>query len=281
MKKLLWFIRQSLLLDIRFSIENKLSFGKKIEFIILKYRLILMHIFKQFHLSYDYCTINNTPIYYDSKYGIAGLQRALVSHKHLLQFIKEKNIKKVIDIGANVGYFSYVIHDLYPKAIIHAFEPIPLIFECLKKNAKFFGQIYINNGAISNTNGKLRMTYYEKNSAESHIDPKGNIQVKTETLDKYISAHNIKAIDILKIDTEGFEDAVLDGAKNALAITDYIYMEVSITGNSRYTISRLLGKLYSKKYNFQLIAMRNFEDTGEGEVPIMDCLFVNTKKNIK
>jgi len=52
-------------------------------------------------------------------------------------------------------------------------------------------------------------------------------------------------------------------------------IEVTIEGNTNYTMSSLCGLLSSSTFDFQLVAFRNFADKGEGEAPILDCFFEN------
>lgn len=51
-----------------------------------------------------------------------------------LRWLKEMNIKTVIDIGANEGQFASIIRKLLPESTIYSFEPIPHCYEKLKKN---------------------------------------------------------------------------------------------------------------------------------------------------
>lgn len=51
--------------------------------------------------------------------------------KGLPKSITKRSIKTVIDIGANVGYFSFFMFSQFPKAKVLAFEPIPNNFKLL------------------------------------------------------------------------------------------------------------------------------------------------------
>lgn len=53
-----------------------------------------------------------------------------------LRWLKEMDIKSVLDIGANEGQFASLIRILLPDATINSFEPIPQCYEKLKKNFK-------------------------------------------------------------------------------------------------------------------------------------------------
>lgn len=63
-----------------------------------------------------------------------------------------------------------------------------------------------------------------------------------------------------------------------LARTKHMLIEITIKGKQTYTISSLMGLLQGDGYNFQLVACRNYADTGEGPMPIMDCLMLTLRR---
>jgi len=83
------------------------------------------------------------------------------------------------------------------------------------------------------------MNFNTEDSAISQISNTGNIDVNVLRLDDFVYEHNINHIDILKIDTETFENFVLSGASNILKNTRYILIEITIDNNENYTISSL------------------------------------------
>jgi len=277
-KKIVWFIKQSLMLDYKFMETSKFNIVDKSKFLLIKYFLILKHLFKNFELGKDFCFFNGKKIFYDSKFGLAGYQRILCTHQNLIKLAQINNVKVVIDIGANVGFFSKLCRFLFPESKIFSFEPIPQTYTCLYKNFKSDKNTYVYNLGISDFNGKSKMNFNSQNSAVSQITINGNIKVYVNKLDDFVKNNNIEYIDILKIDTESFESHVLRGAHRALSKTKYIFMEITMEANNyNYTISSLLKLLSSSKFDFQLIAFRNYADKSEGEMPIMDALFKNIR----
>lgn len=279
MNKAFWFIRRSLLLDYKFLKISRWSFIRKAEFILKKYLILIYHGFKKFKLGKDYVTLGGRKLYYGNKFGIADYQGVLARHQNLLKIANVEIGKEgvIIDVGANVGIFSKLARELYPHASIYSLEPIGEIFDCLKKNLEGDLNTNIFNIALGNSEGVHRMLFSNQNSEISRVDTKGNVMVNMQKLDEFAQANKIKKIDLLKIDTEGFEDEVLLGAKNTLAITRYIFIELTLEHNTNYTLSSLMALLYSKNYNFNLVSFRNFGDTSEGKAPILDCLLKNTK----
>jgi len=268
---------QSLLLDHQLIKTKIWPFFMNINFILIKYYLIIKHLLKKFVLGKNYIIFFKQKIFYDSRFGLAGYQRQIVSNGYPIKLLCGNNIKTIIDIGANVGFFSLIMNYLYPKAKIYSYEPIPLIYKCLQNNFKKNTQVKTYNFALSNKSGHAKMTFNENTNALSKISNRGNVMVNITTLDKIIYKNKIAVIDILKIDTEGFEDFILEGGHKALSITKYLLIEVSLTKDIKYTLTSLISKLYSKKFNFQLIYYRNFENKSEGETHNFDFLMKNVE----
>lgn len=279
MKNVLWFARTSLLLDWRFLIVSSWSIFKKINFIILKYLLIIKHFVVPFTLGRSYTKFSGETIYYDSKFGVAGYQRTLTTHQKLIRCATNVNdISVIVDIGANVGYFSKLCQQMFPHALIYAIEPIEQIYHCLVKNfAESSGDVKAFQMALSDKQGKAKMRFNPDSSAISQISETGEVDVEVETLDNFSDRNKIDYIDILKIDTETFEAHVLRGARNILKNVRYLFIEVTMRDNPNYTLSSLMRLLHSDDYDFQLVSFRNYADVDEGEMPTMDVLLENLK----
>ncbi|HEX6347816.1 MAG TPA: FkbM family methyltransferase [Candidatus Dormibacteraeota bacterium] len=214
-------------------------------------------------------------IYYESRLGFASYQSMLVRNAGLLRTGGVSSIELVIDCGANVGFFSKMIADVSPHATIHAIEPVPITFDCLKRNFSGMPRVHAHQLALSDLPGQLRMAVDASDPSISHVDEGGEIIVPAITLDEFVAQNEINGIDLLKIDTETFEAHVLRGARSSLARTRYVLIEITIENNEHYTLSSLMSLLHGDGFDFQLVAFRNYADRGEGRIPIMDCLLVN------
>lgn len=259
---------ESIKLDMLFVKNGYGGVFFKLNFILKKYYLILKHFIIPFKLSVSKINIVGNPIYYDGVYGIAGLQRILSSHYNMISSIN--NIKTVIDIGANVGYFSYMINITYPKSKVLSLEPAPITFNTLEKNLAPFKNNKCLNYAISSKKGTLGFSFDVNQSFLGKIDEESDLKVKAETLDS-IFLKNFKNIDLLKIDVEGFESDVLTGGMVALKNTKYLMIEVTLKDNANYSFSSIIGMLHSKDFNYQLISFRSFNN----ELDAADLLFKN------
>ena len=143
----------------------------------------------------------------------------IIRRKKTFNQIYIDNLRKnpiIFDIGANDGQSIKRFNSIFPKSIIYSFEPIEELFKKIIKlyNTKNF---IVNNFALGEKEEK-KIFYINKHSFTSSFFKINNkykelhdfdkaqktTNVKVMTLDKYIKLHNVKKIDILKIDTQGY-----------------------------------------------------------------------------
>ena len=131
----------------------------------------------------------------------------------------------IFDIGANTGIFSVLAKAYNSNAKVFAFEPQPNIYAVLEKNKEVNGyDMACENLAISNESGILPFYNYGKdpfdtgNTTAGSLnkdwrpkDDQQSIDVTVVTLQSYIQKHNIKSVDLMKIDVESMEHEVLEG----------------------------------------------------------------------
>jgi len=123
-----------------------------------------------------------------------------------------------LDIGAHIGYYS--LYMLPNVTAVYAFEPDPRVRVSLEKNLAGKPNAEVLPLAVSSTPGKARFTL-EGNTDVSHLsrdqDASANqIEVDVTTLDAFATSRNL-TVEAIKIDAEGFDTEILQGALTLLA----------------------------------------------------------------
>ena len=126
----------------------------------------------------------------------------------------------VIDIGANIG--CHTLHCVSRGAIVHAFEPVPHLAKALKANLHLnhcLDKVFLNQVAVSNKEGDAIINVAKRADDGSHSLIAGveaekvtKVNVRTLTLDGYLRQKGIPHPSLVKVDVEGAEAWVLDGA---------------------------------------------------------------------
>ena len=126
----------------------------------------------------------------------------------------------VIDIGANIGYFTLIAAKLVgPSGKIFAFEPDPYNYALLKRNVKINGydNVFLVQKAISDKvgNTKLFLDPLRERSSILYQCGKEMIVVDTTTLDEFLADKGC-FVDIIKMDIEGAETLALQGGEKTI-----------------------------------------------------------------
>ena len=135
----------------------------------------------------------------------------------LIPFLADRR-RVSIDVGANKGVYAYALMP-YSQAV-HAFEPNPKLFRMLSSWGK--GRVVLHTEALSNATGEatLRVPFSAKGysnqgaslSAVKVSGSHGEVPIKAVRLDDM----GITNVGFIKIDVEGFEKEVLEGAAETL-----------------------------------------------------------------
>lgn len=135
-----------------------------------------------------------------------------------------KQSQIILDIGANTGIFSVLAKAYNSGAEVHAFEPQPNVFKILEKNNKINGfDIQCHQLALSDEIGELPFyntgysTFEENNTTHGSLNKawrtehQHSITVKVERLEDFLFKHQVRKVDLIKIDVETLEFEVLNG----------------------------------------------------------------------
>jgi FkbM family methyltransferase len=158
----------------------------------------------------------------------------------------EIKLKTVLDIGAWCGTWSHAMHE-YAEHIV-AFEPDPLHVKCLKLNLKRITNCTIRNEAVGDKEGLVSLTNDDFTQAKRIADTPG--QLKMITLDQL----EYDNVEMIKIDVEGYEMNVLEGAKKLLASPNLKFLMIELNNNTKkYGSSNLEIEKYLDKMGFEIM----------------------------
>ncbi|WP_394838759.1 FkbM family methyltransferase [Pendulispora rubella] len=199
---------------------------------------------------------------YETEY----LYREIFEHEVYLKYsVRLPRAPVIFDVGANIGLFTLFMKERFPDATLHAFEPAGEPYACLVHNTARFEQgIETLQVGLSEENGEVDFTYYpgysvlsgfhtdlrrdsslvvestlhfadpaavRRADVEATVLPRfgrtSTMTCPTRSMSRIVRARNISRIDLLKIDAERSELAILRGIRSDdWRIIDQIVVEV-------------------------------------------------------
>lgn len=123
---------------------------------------------------------------------------------------------KIIDIGANIGYHTFYMAKLVgPEGLVYAIEPTNWAIKKIKKNLSLnpsINNVIIAQLCLSDKSlGIQRLSFQSSYRLDNH-DERELESVEVLTLDDFIRNFGIEEVDFVKLDVDGFEGKILDGA---------------------------------------------------------------------
>lgn len=147
--------------------------------------------------------------------------------KEILEYHLPKNCEKrvAIDVGASYGWMTIPFSQHFEQ--VYAFEIVAGIRECLIKNTQNLSNVKVLSTGLSNIEGEVNVRI-TSNSGASAVDKIGT-PLEVATLDSY----NINRVDLIKLDVEGHEASVIQGAvKTIRSSYPVVIAECSYLGRS-------------------------------------------------
>jgi FkbM family methyltransferase len=179
---------------------------------------------------------------------------------HNLQWLKKYNIQTFIDIGAYIGEYVEFAQRLFPGAVIYAFEPLKDGFAALKrKEARVPGLTAFNYalGDEETTTQIYRSSYPPSSSllkmASLHTEAFPHSAghelelIRIRRLDDVFQDLPLRPNIFVKIDTQGYEDRVIEGGRGVLSQTNVIQIETSFA--MLYEDQALFDKIYNQLHS--------------------------------
>ena len=194
-----------------------------------------------------------------------------------------REVDAIVDVGANIGQFAYMAHTALPHLPIFSFEPDPACFARLQQT---FATHHINGKcfplAISDQSGQVQLNVYESTANNSllHRQHENAVAVKKvncATLDSLQTELSSLQAPLLKIDVQGAELSVLNGAGEFLKRCKFVLLEVSLVasydGNAH--IADVMAAMRLAGFSCrEIVDVLRKKKPGELGIAEMDLLFV-------
>jgi len=186
-----------------------------------------------------------------------------------------------LDIGANIGYYATMESKIVGKSgRVIAIEPSPKTFSYLKRNMELqkISNFEVHNFAIGDMDGEVNFLSHNKSNLsmvvqEGHKIPQGSelSTIHATTVDKFVEELKLKKLDLIRMDVEGFEFEILNGAKKTVSKYEPMIQLELHTWN-----------LGSKKLKKILLDFKNFGYTVKCCIEReLDVRFLGTDKDVR
>jgi FkbM family methyltransferase len=175
--------------------------------------------------------------------------------RHVVQLLEAHGVETVLDVGANDGGYAGEIRHLGYHGVIHSFEPVNSVFMRASERARSDPGWYVHPFACGASVGQVTINVAANNAASSSVLPmlpahalaapdavfigtQLASQCRIDDLWNELTGSSGSAF--LKIDVQGYERYVLDGAANAIKLGNVTGIQIELS----------LVPLYAGGWNF-------------------------------
>jgi len=167
----------------------------------------------------------------------------------ILNFLKTQGVEfnNCLDVGAHVGFWLKDLQKTFK--MVYAFEPISDVRECLKKNVEKDNYLLFDFG-LGDKNEKVMVNYIPEETGNTYVSDQGNREIEIRRLDEI----KLPKIDYIKIDAEGYEIKVLQGAEGLITRDEpYIHVEVKEKILERHGLSAVDIDRYFEEIDYKKV----------------------------
>ena len=213
-----------------------------------------------------------------------------INKKKVIDFFKNEKIKinSFFDVGAHKGETVNLFNRYFKIEKIYCFEASEINYKFLKNKVRKSKNVVTFNFGLGNIEGFGNFNQLEESSSSSFVninsDSKyfikkkkylnffikkdfqiNSTQVNIKKIKNFMEHNLIKFIDILKIDTEGYELNIIKGAEDQIKNINYIYFEHHFDDMLKkgYTLSEIHNYLvkngFEKKLKLKMFFRKSFE----------------------
>jgi FkbM family methyltransferase len=226
---------------------------------------------------------------------VRRLQSSNSDYQVLKDVLRASGADVVLDIGANLGQFAQLVFDVGFKGTVVSFEAQPEVHRELLKRARMRSVpgkwIVADCSALGSTSGTIEMNI-AGNSLSSSLLPMRAAHAEAAPASRYISKKLVKlerlddaaarvvpadASLFLKIDTQGYEREVLEGATRLLERTVAVQLELSLVPLYEQAPSLVEMIAYLENRGFQMFGLVPvFRDERDGRLLQVDGTFIRS-----
>mgnify|MGYP001766232945 FL=1 len=162
---------------------------------------------------------------------------------HLKNVFDRYRIDVVLDVGANLGQFATMIRKAGYRGHIYSFEPVAASFECLSEAARGDDRWHVFKLGLGDQRARMAINLSKSSDLNSllaandygrtrypKIEANARETIEIDTLDHFLAEHDIPsdARVFLKMDTQGYDLKVFEGARNSLGRVSALLSELSL-----------------------------------------------------
>lgn len=189
-------------------------------------------------------------------------------------------VSTVFDVGSNVGWYASKYLAAFPDAKIYCFEPVGTTFQILQTNMAPHVNVECHNIALGREDGHAEIYVADTSAKSSLIEQPESLRtepVKVRTVDTFAAENNVNRIDLLKVDTEGFDLEVLKGANEMLSSGRVAFVLAEITFDPGETTLVLFDDIraYLLPLGFSVFGVydQQLESTGRQRLRLANACF--------
>lgn len=207
------------------------------------------------------------------------------------RILQPREVEVVLDVGANTGQTAALFLREFPRATIHSFEPNPAAYAQLAETMAKHRRAVLYQIALGARSGRAEMHLTQSSLTSSLLaishdaaallgrggTPAGRVEVEVRALDDFSQTHGLRQIDLLKLDVQGFEVELLNGARQMLCERRIALVMTEVNFVKLYEGQAFFEDVYArlKQDGFRLVGLYRPDYRAGPYIAWCDALFVN------
>jgi FkbM family methyltransferase len=169
----------------------------------------------------------------------------------------------LFDVGANIGQTIDQFRAAYASPRIIAFEPSPTTFVRLQQSHRHHAGVQLEQLAMGDVDGRAVFYVMQDHSVNDSLlapkfdDRSEEVIVQVRTVDDYCASTGIDTVDLLKIDAQGFDLKVIEGASRMLSMRRIRHYSVEVMFTDMYAGQATLGDFLAQaeRHGYRLLGV--------------------------